>query len=133
MIELRFCSSYSVFNGHFIMSLLYMESRNSEAFCFVYTIRYNSLKSFVSILYTVHSCVVYLRLRYSARSTRTRWTSHQNKRLLTVYSLLTVFNGHFNMLEIIWSLAIARLFVFCASDFGSRNKKYKQFSIVLLW
>ena len=63
-------------------------------------------------LSTVHSCVVYRRLRHSARSTRTRWTSLQNKRYLTVYSSFTVYNGHLNMLEIIWSLAIARLFVF---------------------
>ena len=104
-----------------------MESRNSEAFCFIWGYKLYGVKycgvvdlnkmlliclSFVSYLYPVHSCVVYRRLRYSARSTRTRWTSLHNKRYLTVYSSFTVFNGHFKMLEIIWSLALASLFVF---------------------
>ena len=63
-------------------------------------------------LYPVHSYVVYLRLRHSARSTRTLWTSLHNKRLITVYSSFTVFNGHLILALVIdMSLAIARLFV----------------------
>ena len=67
--------------------------------------------SFVSYLYPVHSCVAYRRLRHSARSTRTRWTSRQNKRYLTVHSSFTVFNGHLVMPGYIYGVSRKRGFL----------------------
>ena len=54
---------------------------------YLYKLEFAKSLSFVSNLCSVHSCVAYLRLRRSARSARTLWTSLRAKQLLTVLSL----------------------------------------------